>query len=62
MTHFDLLHDRVSEREDLPQGVVHLLWRHLTWVKSTGLARSHVGDTVHLSSELVPTTTGDVEE
>jgi hypothetical protein len=31
---------------------VHLLRRHLRWIKPTRLTSSHVGYTVHLSSEL----------
>ena len=62
MTYLDLLHDRVSERENLPQGVVQFLRRHLTWVNTTGLTSSHVGNTVHFPSELFTTSAGDVEE
>jgi hypothetical protein len=61
-SHFNLLHDRISERQDGPESIVHLLRRHLRWIKPTRLTSSHVGYTVHLSSELFTITSGHAGE
>jgi hypothetical protein len=60
--HFNLLHDRISERQDGPEGIVHLLRRHLGWIKTARLSSSHVGYTVHFSSELFTITSGHAGE
>lgn len=37
---------------------MHLLRRHLGWIETTRLSSSHVGYTIHLSSELFTITSG----
>ena len=60
--HLDLLHNRVSEGEDLPNGRMQLLGRHLGWVKTSRLTSSHVANVVHVSAEVVTCATWQIEE
>lgn len=62
MTYLDLLHDVVSEAEDLPQHSVQLLRAHLARVEPAGLTSTHALYIIETPGQVTTISAGQVEE